>query len=158
MPNNLDTDVILMQSAKDFIMRVKSNIQRVHRNNDYFLENTIPDGKIHEEVTKDSLIIWGWAYFENVERGIPPLFGRFTLTNQNVKQKIYDWSIKAGISFDSDSKRRSFAWATRRKIGFEGTRQYRSGGRKDIYTSEYPKLITDIEDKISKKIKEMKLL
>lgn len=158
MPYSLDTDIILMNAGKDFINRVKSNIQRVHKNNDYFLENTIPDGKMHEETTNDSLIVWGWAYFENVERGIPPLFGRFTLTNQNVKQRIYEWSIKAGISFNSDSARKSFAYFTRKKIGWEGTKQYRSGGRKDIYTSEYPKLITDIENGISGKIKELKLL
>ena len=149
---------ILLSEAEKFTSKVKSNIQRVHKNNDYFLENTIPDGKIHSEATDTNLTVWGWAYFDNVERGIPPLFGRFTLTNKNVKQRIFEWTFKAGISFASESKRKSFAWAARQKIGWEGTRQFRSGGRKDIYTSEVPALIEGIETQIGKKIIETKLL
>jgi hypothetical protein len=40
---------------------------------------------------------------------------------------IYKWSIDKGINFESESKRRSFAFLVARKIAEQGTLQHRTG-------------------------------
>lgn len=125
--------------------QVQENIRNAYRINEYM--RGVAD-TLHTEKESEGASLWGWTYFENVEKGIPPLIQFAPLRNMGVKQKIYDWSIAKGISFESDSKRRSFAYLLRRKILFEGTKMYRSGGRNDIYTPIFNKAIENIENKV----------
>jgi hypothetical protein len=152
---NLEVNKTLEKELKAFKVKVQGKIRKAYPYNDYIRANA---DSMHEDVSNYTGIVWGATYFENVEKGIPPLFGKFKLTNRNVKQKIFDWSIKAGISFESESKRKSFAFALRQKIGWHGTQLYRKGGRKDIYSNEFQPLYDNLTNEIGKIILQYRLL
>lgn len=142
------TEDMLKAESGEFISTAQQNIRNAYPDNDYIrgAADTMRDGTKGEILT-----VFGWQYFENVEKGIPPLIG-FSLRPANplVRVRLYDWSIRKGIPFESDSKRKSFAYMLRQKILREGTRLYRSGGRSDIYTPEIDKLIQSVADKAAK--------
>lgn len=142
------TEDMLKAESGEFISTVQQNIRNAYPDNDYIrgAADTMRDGTEGETLT-----VFGWKYFENVEKGIPPLIG-FSLRPANplVRVRLYDWSIRKGIPFESDSKRKSFAYMLRQKILREGTRLYRSGGRSDIYTPEIDKLIQSVAEKAAK--------
>lgn len=147
--------IVLKSELKKFRETVQAKIRRAYPNNDYIRANA---DTMREEVDSESGIVWGAQFFENVEKGIPPLFGRFVCKNRNVKERILEWTYKAGLSFESESKRKSFAWALRQKIGWHGTALYRKGGRKDIYSDEYQPLYDSLSKQIGEIIIQHKLL
>jgi len=72
------------------------------------------------EATPTKLVVYGADHVEYLDRGrgaggVPP---------SNV---IYQWSIDKGISFESEARRRSFAYLVCRKIAESGSFQYRTG-------------------------------
>lgn len=150
------TEDMLKAESGEFISTVQQNIRSAYPDNDYIrgAADTMRDG-----TEGNTLTVFGWQYFENVEKGIPPLIG-FALRPANplVRVRLYDWSIRKGIPFESDSKRKSFAYMLRQKILREGTRLYRSGGRSDIYTPEIDKLIQSVADKAAKIIVNERIL
>lgn len=141
MPALIDISKALKDKAAGFIEEVQANIHQAYPHNDYIRNNA---NTMRPDVTEQNLSVWGGLHFENVEEGIPPIFDKGPFKPAGVTQKIYEWSIKKGIQFDKDYQRRGFAYVLRRKIFFEGTQLYRSGGRKDIYTPQKEKLFNDI--------------
>ena len=143
------TEDMLKAESGEFISTVQENIRNAYPHNDYIRGAA---DTMRDETEGDTLTVFGWKYFENVEKGIPPLIGFAPLKPANplVRVRIYDWSIRKGISFESDSKRKSFAYFTRRKILYEGTRLFKQGGRSDIYTPEIDKLIQSVAEKAAK--------
>ena len=147
--------IVLRSELKQFRQIVQAKIRKAYPNNDYIRANA---DTMREDVDGDSGIVWGAQFFENVEKGIPPLFGRFACKNRNAKERILEWTYKAGLSFESESKRKSFAWALRQKIGWHGTALYRRGGRKDIYSNEFQPLYDSLSKQIGEIIIQHKLL
>lgn len=139
------TETMLKSESNQFIEVVQGKIRSAYPDNDYIRGAA---DTMRDDTRGETLTVWGWKYFENVEKGIPPLIG-FTLKPANplVRVQLYNWSIRKGISFDSDSKRKSFAYLLRQKILREGTSLYRRGGRADIYTPEIDKLIQSVAAK-----------
>jgi hypothetical protein len=155
MPVLIDITAIFRKEGAKFRRIVTDNVNREYPNNDYL--RTMDETPLRQEESIDMLSIFGWAHIENVERGIPPLAGK-SLTNRNVKEKLYQWSIRAGITFEKDNQRRSFAWALRRKILYEGTARWRSGQRKEIYTQAQEYMFRNIADKAAKIIINTRIL
>lgn len=151
----LGVNTTLEKELKTFKEKVQGKIRKAYTNNDYVRSNA---DSMREDVSNNTGIVWGAQFFDNVEKGIPPLFGRFNCRNRGVKEKILEWTYKAGLSFESESKRKSFAWALRQKIGWYGTALFRSGGRKDIYTNEFQPLYDNITKEIGQIFIEYKLL
>lgn len=147
---------MLKSESAVFIETVQGKIRAAYPDNDYIRGAA---DTMRDDTKADTLTVLGWKYFENVEKGIPPLIG-FPLKPANplVRVRLYDWSIKKGISFESDSKRRSFAYLLRQKILREGTSLYRRGGRADIYTPEIDKLIKSVAEKAAKILVNEKIL
>lgn len=143
MPKLIDISNTLKQTGDDFVKVVSENIRKAYPINDYIRANA---DTMRVEASEQGLIIWGGQYFENVETGIPPIAGKGSYKFANVRGKLFDWSIRAGIQFDTESQRRSFAFLLRRKIFNEGTALYRAGGRKDIYTPEIDGMIEKISN------------
>lgn len=150
------TEAMLKAESADFIKTVQGNIRSAYPDNDYIRGAA---DTMRDDTNGETLTVWGWKYFENVEKGIPPLIG-FPLKPANplVRVRLYDWSIKKGINFESDSKRKSFAYLLRRKILREGTLLYRKGGRADIYTPEIDKLIQSVAEKAAKIVVKERIL
>lgn len=146
------TEDMLKAESGEFISKVQQNIRNAYPDNDYIrgAADTMRDGTEAETLT-----VFGWQYFENVEKGIPPLIG-FSLRPANplVRVRLYDWSIRKGIPFESDSKRRSFAYALRQHILVFGTKLWQEKGKFGqgipIYTPEIDKLIQSVADKAAK--------
>ena len=151
------TEAMLKAESDEFIKTVQGNIRTAYPDNDYIrgAADTMRDATEGETLT-----VFGWKYFENVEKGIPPLIGFAPLKPANplVRVRIYDWSIRKGISFESDSKRKSFAYLLRQKILHEGTALYRRGGRSDIYTPEIDNLIKSVAEKAAKIVVKERIL
>lgn len=151
-----NTEAMLKEESSAFIETVQGNIRRAYPHNDYIrgAADTMRDG-----THGSTLTVWGWQYFENVEKGIPPLIG-FPLKPASplVRVQLYNWSIRKGIQFATDSQRKSFAYNLRQKILKYGTALYRSGGRADIYTPEMEKLTKSVAEKAAKIIVNTDLL
>ena len=151
------TEQMLKSESADFIQKVQGNIREAYPHNDYLrgAADTMKDATVGETLT-----VMGWKYFENVEKGIPPLISFIPLKPANplVRVQLYNWSIRKGYSFDSDSERKSFAYYLRRKILNFGTKLFRRGGRSDIYTPEIDVLIKNVAAKAARIIVNERIL
>lgn len=63
---------------------------------------------------------------------------------------IKQWSIDKGISFGTERERKTFSYFVAKKIASEGTKLYRSGGVNSVYSTEIPKTIERINERIYK--------
>jgi hypothetical protein len=155
MPILKDVTNILKDESASFISTVQGNIRRAYPNNDYIRGAA---DTMRDDTKGNVLTVFGWKYFENVEKGIPPLIGFSPLKPANplVRIRIFEWSKRAGLSFADDKERMRFAFLTRRKILYEGTKLWREKGRfgdgLPIYTPEIDKLQISIADKVAKLI------
>lgn len=147
------TEQMLKSESAAFIQKVQGNIREAYPHNDYIrgAADTMKDATVGETLT-----VMGWKYFENVEKGIPPLisFSPLKPANPLVRVQLYNWSIRKGISFDSDSKRKSFAYMLRQNILNFGTNLWQEKGKFGqgipIYTPEIDKLIQSVASKAAK--------
>lgn len=153
MPILTDISAMIKSESGEFIKTVQENIRRAYPDNDYLRGAA---DTMRDESTSDTLTVVGWKYFENVEKGIPPLakFRPLRPASPLVWVQLYNWSIRKGLTFETDSKRKSFAWRTRMKILEEGTKLWREKGKFGngipIYTPEIDKLIQSMADKAGK--------
>lgn len=143
---------MLKSESAVFIETVQGKIRAAYPDNDYIRGAA---DTMRDDTKADTLTVWGWKYFENVEKGIPPLIG-FPLKPANplVRVRLYDWSIRKGYSFESDAKRKSFAYFLRQKILNFGTKLWQEKGKfgqgLPIYTPEIDKLIKSVAEKAAK--------
>ncbi len=145
---------VLIKEGEQWMKEVKESIVRVYPNNDYM--RTAGD-TMRIEAYDTTLVGFGRQYFENLEEGIPPLY-MHNCQNRGVKHKIYIWTFKQGMMFNSDAARRSFAYMLRRKILFKGTSLYRRGGRKDIYSDKADPLLQRVNNQLSNEMVNYKLI
>ena len=61
---------------------------------------------------------------------------------------ILEWASRKGI-IPADMQPLSFAYVVARKIMNEGSKLYRQGGRKDIFTPEIERVEDEINDAVS---------
>ena len=153
---NSKVNAVLTAESKILANNIKANIVNQYTINDY-MRNAA--NAVVDEVDGNTLIIWskGRANFENVEKGIPPLTG-FACRNLQVWRRIYEWSIKAGMSFEKDRVRRSWAYFTRKNIFEHGTKLYQRGGKTTIYTDEANMAVQRIKDEIGEVFINTKIL
>lgn len=95
---------------------------------------------IRIELTEDGGILWGRQAFGVLETGRKP--GKVP---KGFYQIIQQWAIDKGISVP-DIK--SFSYLVARKIAREGTEMYRTGQKKDIYSTDVEKTIQEIENRV----------
>ncbi len=88
------------------------------------------------EQTESGGILWGRRAFGTLESGRRP--GKVPKGFYNI---ILQWVEDKGIQVE---KPKSFAYLVARKIANEGTELYRSGQKKDIYSTEVDKTIQEI--------------
>jgi len=149
---NLDFKKVLSEEGKTFSNRVKENLSSKGVTKSGRTANSL-----REEVSDNGLIVWGAYYFENLEKGVSPQQAQ-RLDFNRVRDDLYKWSKYLPLTFNSTKERFSFAWNTANKIVKFGTKLFREGGRKDIYSNEFQPLMDSISDRIGKIIIEHKLL
>lgn len=93
------------------------------------------------EATDDEGILFGRYPFGTLETGRKP--GKVP---KGFAAIIEQWVKDKGIN---PEKPKSFAYLVARKIAREGTELYRSGKTEDIYSSEIPRTIESIGDRIT---------
>lgn len=147
-----DSKEVLIKEGKKFSENVKQNIR-----NAGISKSGKTEQSIHEDVTENSLIVWGRHDFQNLETGTSPQEAK-RLNFTQLKANIYEWSNFLPLSFDNNKKRYSFAWNVSNKITEFGTQLYQKGGRSDIYSNEYQPLYDNITKEIGRIFIEYKLL
>lgn len=88
----------------------------------------VMDGPLHGT-------LYGRKYFDNLEHGTAPN-GRVDVS-RSFHDAIANWITAKGLTLNP--------WAVALKIQQEGTRTWRKGGRKDIYTDAVKKAVEKIE-------------
>ena len=68
----------------------------------------------------------------------------------NFRQILKQWAINKGIIFQNESQLNTFAYFLANKIAREGTKQFRTGVKKDIYTTP----INDFAERITNELVE----
>lgn len=121
------------------------------RNIDKLGMNATGRTKSSLEVVQDGAYhgtLYGRKYFGALETGRRPTTGAVTIPS--LYECILEWVDAKGIQpRDADTSIESLAWAITKNIHKFGTRLYRSGGRKDVFSNEIPKTIDNINNRIS---------
>ena len=71
---------------------------------------------------------------------------------KNFRQIIEKWATDKGLSFDTPAKLRSFSYLVARKIAAEGTKQYRTGRRTDVFTEAVNETVTSIQNQLGSEV------
>lgn len=140
---NKDIQDIVFVELEDLRGRISDNILSTGRN---VSGRTIQ--RMHTEKTETGATLFGRRAFGTLETGrkpgkVPPGFYHI----------IRQWVIDKGISFDSVSKRNSFAYLVSRKIAKEGTKLHRDGGSSDVYSKEVPVTVKRVKDRLGQLVK-----
>ena len=108
------------------------------------------------EATEESMIIYAPSYFETLETGISPQMAQSE--SSFLRKKLYGWSIDKGISFADQKERWRFSANASRVMQESGSRLFRSGGRKDVYSDKIDPLVERIKNRLSERIVNVKLI
>lgn len=136
-----------MDTIKDDVLQVvgdelKSLRERIIANHE--AAGQVASGRtrasIKVELTEDGGILWGRQAFSILETGRKP--GKVP---KGFYQIIRQWVDDKGISVPKPD---SFAYLVARKIAREGTMMYRTGQKKDIYSTDMEKTIHEIEKRV----------
>lgn len=73
-------------------------------------------------------------------------------------RKIYEWSLDKGIMFSSEKDRKTFAYRVQNSIRESGSKLFRNGGRKDVYTDKMNISVQRLSDRLSDVIVNYKIL
>lgn len=71
---------------------------------------------------------------------------------KNFRQIIEKWATDKGLTFETPSKLRSFSYLVARKIAAEGTKQYRTGRRTDVFTDAVNETVTSIQNQLGSEV------
>lgn len=84
--------------------------------------------------------LYGRKYFDSLEKGVKP--NKRNHVSYNFHDAIEKWLIAKGLTHLN-------AWSVAWNIDQHGTRTFREGGRKDIYTPAIENAIDNLSDKLS---------
>lgn len=140
---NKEVQDIVFVELEDLRIRISDNIQSSGRQ-----ASGRTAKSMHTEKSDTGVTLLGRRAFTSLETGRKP--GK---APSGFYRIIQQWVIDKGISFDSVSKRNSFAYLVSRKIAREGTKLYRDGGASDVYSKEIPTAIRRIKEKLGTFIK-----
>jgi hypothetical protein len=129
---------ILSNNTESFIGKVKANLDS---------SGTTATGEskkslryeIKEEGSKIVLTVFGKPYFAVVETGRKPGGG----VSRAMIQNLTKWVAVRGLE-------EGMVWGIAKKIDKEGTKLFKSGGRKDIYTNEKQGFTDKVFDEVVK--------
>jgi hypothetical protein len=109
--------------------------------------------------TKDNynLEVWGREDIDNVESGVSPSQAKKKSADE-LRPMIYDWSKYLPIEFSTSKKRMAFASTVTANLRTIGSKLYREGGRKDIYTDKANEALTRLADKLGQAILNYEIL
>ena len=71
---------------------------------------------------------------------------------KNFRQIIEKWATDKGLTFETPAKLRSFSYLVARKIAAEGTKQYRTGRRTDVFTDAVNETVTSIQNQLGSEV------
>lgn len=71
---------------------------------------------------------------------------------KNFRQIIEKWATDKGLTFETPAKLRSFSYLVARKIAAEGTKQYRTGRRTDVFTDAINETVTSIQNQLGSEV------
>lgn len=86
--------------------------------------------------------LYGRQYFQSLEEGRPPTDSK---PSRAMISSLQRWIDARGID--------TTPWAVANSINKNGTRLWRDGGRKDIYTEAINKTIEEVKDEVDIKVK-----
>ena len=103
-----------------------------------------------ERVAPNEVRLVARPFFSALETGSQPWSGKTgeSMSAQDFRAVIEQWATRKGI-VPAGMKPQSFAYVVARKIMNEGSRLYRTGGRKDIFTPEVERVQDEINENIS---------
>lgn len=103
-----------------------------------------------ERVAPNEVRLVARPYFSALETGSQPWRGKTgeSMSAQDFRAVIEQWATRKGI-VPAGMKPQSFAYVVARKIMNEGSKLYRQGGRKDIFTPEIERVQDEINESIS---------
>lgn len=90
---------------------------------------------IMSDVEGNTLYVYALNNIFSLEDGVNPIHVS-GLTKNYFARRIYEWSVDKGINFISDAERKNFSYRVQAKIKESGSRLFRSGGRKDVYSDK----------------------
>lgn len=133
----MDYDKIITNELEKLRKNISSNISK---NGQKASGRTQKSMEVVKNGDKYSLL--GRRGFYGMERGNPP---------RNIRGFYYiikQWAVDKGIFSKGDKGLNTFAYFVSEKIKKNGTKLYREGGRRDVFTNEFPKTIKNISDEI----------
>ena len=71
---------------------------------------------------------------------------------KNFRQIIEKWATNKGLTFETPAKLRSFSYLVARKIAAEGTKQYRTGRRTDVFTDAINETVASIQNQLGSEV------
>ena len=103
-----------------------------------------------ERVAPNEVRLVARPFFSALETGSQPWSGKTgeSMSAQDFRAIIEQWATRKGI-VPAGMKPQSFAYVVARKIMNEGSKLYRQGGRKDIFTPEIERVQDEINESIS---------
>lgn len=140
-----DTRSILVDELEKLRIRIANNIR-----DKGMTASGLTESSMHVEMSSEGAlekgVLYGRKAIRTLERGRKP---------GNVPKDFYEiikqWVIDKGAwAFDTVASRNSFAYLVARKIAKDGTKLYREGGQSDVYSSEIPKTLEALQNRIMK--------
>lgn len=137
-----------------------------HRVANEIIESVIANGQsasgrtisqIRPESTDTELAIYAPDYFPTLETGISPAMA-MGVNISFLKRRIYGWSVDKGISFIDKKARWWFSTNTATSMQEVGSKLFRSGGRRDVYSDKVEPLIQRLSERISRSLIEYKII
>lgn len=89
----------------------------------------------------------GRKFFSALETGRGQTM-TLTPSTPTLQERIYEWLLAKGITADDGKSDLSLSWAIAKKIHKQGTKLFRDGGRKDVYSNEIPQTVTSIQNRV----------
>lgn len=134
MPVKTVQDIVFIELL-DLQVKIAENIKSTGRNASGHTANSM-----HIVKTGKGATLLGRDAFEVLETG-----RKSGKVPKGFYQIIRQWAIDKGFSFESDRELNTFAYLTSRKIVREGTKLYRDGGERNVFTEPKKEALSNIK-------------
>lgn len=99
------------------------------------------------EIVQNGTALMGRSFFAVLETG-----RKAGKVPKNFRQIIEKWATDKGLTFETPAKLRSFSYLVARKIAAEGTKQYRTGRRTDVFTDAINETVISIQNQLGSEV------